>query len=431
MAPTPIPLGIRQAHLMNPYAVFPVRQQDEIIRKILHRRLEAVLPTAMREAGIDMWLLLCQEDNLDPVYKTMLPLNTWTPILQMLVFCDRGEAGVERLNLSMTETADLYETPWQGRDEEEQWRLLAQIVRERDPKRIGINVGGTNWAAGGLTYHLHRQLTRRLPEPYAERLVSAEAACVRWLMTLTDEELELYPSVVSIAHAIIAEIFSRKHIVPGVTTTEDLEWAYWQKCADLGFKPSFKPYYRIYRSPADRERFPVEDGVVRRGDVVHCDVGFKYLRLTTDHQEVAYLLREGESDAPEGLKRLFAETERLRAVYREEFRRGRTGNEMLERMLARAREAGIPSPKIYSHSLGLLLHEPGPLIGLPWEQERCPGRGDVRLEYNTCFTMELSVADAVPEWGGQVVRLPTEQDVMFVESGCHPIDGVQIAFHLV
>ncbi|MCJ7623950.1 MAG: hypothetical protein MUO76_10640, partial [Anaerolineaceae bacterium] len=89
------------------------------------------------------------------------------------------------------------------------------------------------------------------------------------------------------------------------------------------------------------------------------------------------------------------------------------------------------SPRIYSHSLGLFLHEPGPLIGLPWEQGSNPGRGDVRLAYNTCFTMELSIEDIVPEWNNQMVRCPTEQDVQFTEDGCQPIDGIQTDFHII
>lgn len=414
------------------YNLLPVRKQDEVLLRVLRQRLDTILPTAMREADLDLWLILCQEDNPDPVFRTMIPLNTWTPLLQMLVFHDRGEAvGVERINLSMTDTADLYERPWTGTSTPEQWQHLARLVQERDPRRIGVNIGSVNWAAGGLTHNLYNQLVAALPSPYPNRLVSAEAACTRWLMTLSEEELDLYPSIISIAHGIIAECFSRATVLPGVTTTQDLEWAYWQRCADLGFEMAFKPYFRLYRSPADQARYPVEDRVIRRGDVLHCDVGFRYLRLNTDHQELAYVLREGEADAPAGLKRLLAENNRLQEVYLSQFQQGLTGNELLARMLSRAREAGIPSPKVYSHSLGLYLHEPGPLIGLPWEQECCPGRGDVRLEPNTCFTMELSVCDTVPEWGGQELRLGTEQDVAFTAEGCRPLDGVQTAFHLI
>src|SRR4030042_4591224 len=162
--------------------VQPMRQRANVVNKALADRLETVLPVAMREAGIDMWLIICQEDNLDPVFESMIPMDTWCPILQILVFYDRGpEAGIERINLSMTDTKDLYKTPWPGRrHHSEQWALLRSIVEERDPQQIGINVGHVQWAAGGLTHNLYNQLVKALPCRYISRLVSAEAWPTRW-----------------------------------------------------------------------------------------------------------------------------------------------------------------------------------------------------------------------------------------------------------
>jgi Xaa-Pro aminopeptidase len=186
---------------------------------------------------------------------------------------------------------------------------------------------------------------------------------------------------------------------------------------------AFKPYFRFLRG--------ADDPVIRPGDLIHCDVGLQYLRLNSDHQQIAYVLRPGETEAPDGLRRLMAQATRLQDIYMAEFRVGLTGNELLRNVLNRARAEQIPNPHVYSHSVGLFLHQPGPLIGLPWEQERCPGRGDVALTDNTCFTMELSVEGPVAEWDGAMVRLPLEEVIAFTEAGCRPLDGRQTAFHLV
>lgn len=413
--------------------VLSMRERAGIVNRILSKRLETVLPMAMRELGFDMWLVICQEDNLDPVFTTMIPMDTWCPILQMLVFFDRGpEEGLERINLSMTDTKDLYDKPWPGRrHHSEQWEMLREIVEERDPDRIGINIGAVQWAAGGLTHNLFGQLVEALPKKYVDRLESAEPLATRWLATLTDEEVSLYEHVVSVAHALIAECYSRKAVIPGVTTTEDLVWHYWQRCADLGIALAFNPVFNIVRSVEMKEKYGEDSGVIRPGDLIHCDVGISYLRLITDHQEWAYVLRPGEAEAPEGLRRLMAEGNRLQDAYMGEFRRGLTGNELLRNILLRAREEGIPTPRVYSHGLGHLLHEPGPLIGLPWEQERCEGRGDVVLEHNYAFTMELSVEGPVPEWGGQSVRMGMEEDVVYTVEGCRLLDGRQTEFYLI
>ena len=412
--------------------VLAMRERAGVIHNVLEQRLAAVLPMAMRAQGLDMWLILCQEDDPDPVFASMMPMDTWCPILQMIVLYDRGgEEGVERISIAMTNTRGLFDQPWKGQRHEEQWPLLRQIVEERDPKRIGINTGRVQWAAGGLTQNLYQQLAEALPDPYVDRLESAEPAATRWLATLSDAEVELYPSVVRIARRIMAECYSREVIVPGVTTADDLVWHYWQRCADLGMEVSFRPFFNRVRSNAMKGKLGDDDRAIRPGDFLHSDCGVRYLRLNSDHQQWAYVLRPGETDAPEGMRRLLAEANRLQDIFMAELRRGLTGNELLASILARARAEGVPNPKVYSHSLGLFLHEPGPLIGLPWEQERCQGRGDVALDHNYAFTMELSVADRVPEWDGQEVRLSIEEDVVYTPDGCRVIDARQTAFHLI
>jgi hypothetical protein len=126
-----------------------------------------------------------------------------------------------------------------------------------------------------------------------------------------------------------------------------------------------------------------------------------------------------------------AQTNRLQDVYLGEFRAGLTGDQILGNILRTARAQGINAPRVYSHSLGYLLHEPGPLIGLPWEQERNPGRGDVKLVDNSCFTMELSADMPIPELGGRMLRMGLEQDIAFTGGRAVVINGRQTAFHLV
>jgi len=410
----------------------PMRQRAEVLYRLLTKRLEQVMPVAMREAKLDMWIILCQEDDLDPVYTTLLPMDVWCPILQMLVFCDSREGqGIEGINISGTDTRDLYAHPYTGQVEAEQWRLLRQLVEERDPERIGINIGAVEWAGGGLTYNLYQQLTQVLPSEYVKRLTSAEPAVTRWLETLTDADLDVYGHVVSVAHDLIAECYSRRAIVPGVTTVDDLQWYYYQRCADLGIVPAFKPSFVLRRSQVRQQEFGLDDRVIRSGDFIHCDVGIQYMRFNSDHQQWAYVLRPGEQEAPSGMGTLMAEANRLQDVFMTEFCQGRTGNELLGSILTRARCEGIPNPRVYSHSVGLFLHEPGPLIGLPWEQERCIGRGDVPLQYDSCFTMELSVEGPCAEWDGQMVRMGLEEDVVFTRAGCWPLDGRQTEFYLI
>ena len=101
-------------------------------------------------------------------------------------------------------------------------------------------------------------------------------------------------------------------------------------------------------------------------------------------------------------------------------------------MLNRAEAENIQGAKIYSHSIGRLLHEPGPLIGLPWEQKDTGGRGEIKLIPNTCFSMELCSDGPVTAWQREAVRLNIEQDVCIDANGkCYLPSGRQTAFHLL
>jgi hypothetical protein len=418
-------------------SVLTVRQQADVVYRITAKRLETLLPRLMRETGLEMWIISCNEDNLDPIFETMVPLGNWNPITQILVFYDQGPAkGIERLNVSRTDTQGLFKNSWDSaawdqKKGESQWEALGRIVRERDPKRIGLNEGEIQWVAGGLSSILKKRIVDAVGPKYAPRLQSAEPLVTLWAETLLDEEVEYMERAAALSRSIIADMFSSRVITVGQTTADDLRWYYWQRVHDLGLRVSFSPFVSIRgRSAKDVEKWGKDDKVIRPGDILHCDVGLKYMRWNSDHQEVAYVLRAGETDAPETFKKLMAEANRLQDVYCGEFKTGLTGNEILGRILAKAREIGIPGPRVYSHSLGYFLHEPGPLIGLPWEQVNNVGRGDVKLVPMSTFVCELSVTGPVPEWGADF-RLPLEQDIVFDGEKAFFPAGRQTAFHFI
>ena len=272
-------------------AVLPIRARAELVYKITQKRLDTLLPRLMRETGFDMWIVTCNEDDPDPIFETMIPYENWCPITQILVFFDRGPAkGVERLNVSRTDTQGLYTNVWDAaawdqKKGEGQWECLGRVVRDRAPKKIGVNEGEVQWCAGGLTAVLKKNLVAAIGPQLAARLASAEPLATLWAETLTDEEVEVMERAQAVSHAIIAEMFSNAVVTPGQTTVDDLRWFYWQRAADLGLKVSFSPFVSIRgRSPENREKYGKDDKVIRPGDIIHCDVGVKYMRWNSDAQ---------------------------------------------------------------------------------------------------------------------------------------------------
>jgi hypothetical protein len=414
--------------------VLPERERPGIANRILKDRLETLLPRLMRETGLDMWVVINREYVEDPVYLTLVPEPVFAARrTTMLVFFDRGaEKGVERLIVSRYGFEGYYQGVWGGGTDEGQWARLAEIVRERHPRKIGINVS-RRWSFGdGLTAGLRERLVDALGPELAGRLTSADALCVRWLETRTPLELELYPHIVSLARGVIAEAFSERVITPGVTTTDDVAWYIRQRYADLGLPVWFMPSVDLQRKglPCTAESaFCAGSGVIQRGDVLHTDVGITYLRLNTDTQEMGYVLRLGESDVPEGLKRALAEGNRWQDLLTAEFRTGRSGNEVFAALDAAAKREDIRH-STYSHPIGFHGHAAGTSVGMWDNQGDVPVTGEWKIAPSTAYAIEGNVRAPVPEWDGQFVQIKLEQSALFDGERVLYLAGRQTTWHV-
>jgi len=408
-------------------AVLGLKERAEVFDRWLKLRLETVLPEVMRREAVDMWLVICREYEEDPVYLTLVPMSSMAARrLSILVFFDKGQAGLERLSVSRYGIGDFYRAMYEP-GKADQWERLAQVIKERNPKRIAIDESDTFAFGDGLSASHKAKLVKALGPELSRRLVSAERLAVGWLERRTPDELEVYTHIVGIAHKIVADAFNRTIITPGVTTTEDVVWWLRERVAELKLDTWFQPSISIQRSKSS----PQKDGrVIHRGDLLHCDFGITYLGLNTDTQQHAYVLREGEEDAPPGLKAALGQGNRLQDILIGEFKEGRTGNEILAAALKKAKEEGL-KPSIYTHPLGFHGHAAGPTIGLWDMQGGVPGLGDYQLYFDTVHSIELNVRATVAEWGNQEVQIALEQDAAFTRAGTYFIDGRQTRLHLI
>jgi hypothetical protein len=394
----------------------------------LGTRLDKLLPELMRREKIDLWLVICEEYNEDPVYLSLVPFASLSARrLTMLAMFDRGgEKGIERFSVNRYGIGDLFPTIWKA-NEEDQWQALAGAIRARDPKRIGIDESDVFAFGDGLSASKKQRLVQALGPEYSKRLVRADRLAVGWLERRLPEEIEVYHHIAATAHAIIAEAFSPEIITPGITTTADVEWWMWEKIRSLGQTTWFEPGVTLERPKTS----PYKDSpVIHPGDLLHCDFGIDYLKLETDTQQLAYVLRPGETDAPKGLKDGLAQGNRLQDILMGEMKEGLTGNQILAAALKRARDEGL-RPSIYTHPLGVHGHAAGPTIGLWDRQEGVPGPGDYPLFADTVFSIELNVMAHVPEWGGQDVQFALEQDAAFTRSGAAFLDKRQTEIILI
>ena len=411
--------------------ILSMRERAALTDRWLKHRLDTLLPELMRRADVQMWIIVAREYNEDPVIETMLPA-TWLAARRrtILVFYDQGEdQGVERLAVARYAIGDVFESAWDPEAQPDQWQRLAEIVAERDPASIALNRSETFGLADGLTYTEGEALLAALPETYRERVVSGEDLAVGWLERRTDEEMDVYPMIVRIAHEIIAEGFSERVIQPGVTTTEDVQWWYRERIRDLNLVTWFHPSVSVQRPDAGDARdgdfsSRPEGDVILPGDLLHVDFGITYLGLNTDTQQHAYVLQPGETEAPKGLRDALAIGNRLQDALTNQFETGRTGNELLKGALDEAEAEGIEAT-IYTHPIGFHGHAAGPTIGLWDQQGGVPGKGDYPLYPKTAYSIELNAAVPVPEWNGQKIRVMLEEDAYFDGETVRYIDGRQ------
>jgi Xaa-Pro aminopeptidase len=419
--------GFSQTH---PFGT--LREQAELQQNWLARRMDSVLPALMRKYRIDMWVVPMREYNEDPVFSSLVSPTTFAARRRTIyVFFDRGPAkGVERIALGGSSQGGVYVAVRStkpvagpagvgGRQAElwgdEQWQVLKQVVEARKPNVIGIDKSRTFAFADGLTAGELEGMSEALGPEWTAKFRPAEGLAVDFIATRLPAEEAFYPRLTQLVWDLITEMFSSRTITPGRTHTSDLVWWWRQRVNDLGLGTWFQPSIEVQRKGATAEQLG-EDPVIQRGDVLHCDVGITALRLNTDTQHNAYVLLPGERDAPPGLRKALANGNRLQDILFEEIRPGRTGNEVLAAALANMRAEGI-NGTVYTHPIGMHGHGAGPLIGLWDYQDGVPGRGDHLVIASMWYSSELQATTAVPEWGGQAVRMALEEDFILGADG--------------
>lgn len=429
LADAPLPLTeTEQAAPALPPILAP-RERAALENRILAERLDTIVPQIMREEGIDLWLLVAREYFEEPVVATMLDAeNMHARRRTILIFHDPGEGKpVERLTVSRYGLGGLFAPAWDPDKQPDQWQAVADLIAARDPAKIAVNSSDLYQFADGMTLSQYDRFMAALPAGLKGRVVSGETLAIRWLETRLPSEMALYPTVVRIAHAVIGEAFSRKVITPGVTTAEEVQWWYRDRLMQLGLTPWFHPSVAIQRQGAKGMLEGAE--VIRPGDLLWTDFGITYLRLNTDTQHLAYVLKPGETEAPAGLRAGLANSNRVQDFLTRAFRVGRSGNEALAIARADAIAAGL-DPSIYTHPIGHHGHGAGPSIGF-WDNQNTDPRGDGPIRANTAWSIELTSYANVPEWGGQRVDFRTEEDAFFDGRTVRYIDGRQTEITLI
>ena len=434
-----------QAQEIRTYRPFgTLREQADMQQRWLNQRMETVLPALMRKHGVEFWVVPMREYNEDPVFSSIVspttfaarrrtiyvfvdrcvkaatssPTPSTSPCFERIALGGTAQGGVYRAVRSTQAAAGPAGSQAQRQAElwgAEQWQVLRRLVEEKNPATITVNTSET-WAfADGLSSGENKGMREALGPALAARIRSSDALAVELIASRLPEEEAVFRKMNEVAWGIIDTAFSSLVITPGVTRTQDVVWWMRQKVNDLGLGSWFQPSVDVQRMGVSAEQLG-ENPVIQKGDVLHCDFGIVAYRLTTDTQHMGYVLRDGETDVPAGIKRALENSNRLQDIVVAELKPGRTGNEVLKASLTRMKAMGIDGT-VYSHPIGTHGHGAGPLIGLWDYQDGVPGRGDAKVIPSMWYSIELQATTPVPEWNNQPVRSAQEEDVIIDAAG--------------
>jgi Xaa-Pro aminopeptidase len=417
----------------------PGERERFLIRKsVIAKRLNTVLLPAMREHGIDLWLVFSREHNVDPLLSEIG--GGWGGVRNAYLFFDRGGDAPEKIFVGSHELHDrtIPETYDQviyyGYGKDGVTADLRRLVEERDPRRIGINVSRTLPMADGLTWSLRTFLEEALGPKYASRLVSAELMVRDFRTNHIREEWPPYESLCRWTVAWEEEALSDAVVEPGRTTVADLHWWLRQRATDLGLLVEFLPNVRVTREGENLAPSNSPAHVIQPGDVISIDAGLGYLDYRTDIKRTAYVLRPGETDAPASMREAFARALRVTDLLTANMKPGEVAHEVWSRTMSQLRAMGYhegvnpagssvvtdqphrPEVGIYSHSVGNSTHDIGARVAQNWPFAY-GDRVGYRLALNAWYSVELHVSTPIPEWGGRLLPIRIEEDAALTERG--------------
>ena len=408
--------------------ILNLKDRATLIEKIQKDRLYNLLPELMSKNGIDMWIIITREYNEDPIIKTLLP-PTWLNARRrtILVFSfDKSTKKTESVAISRYNFGKNIKSIWDKEKNPNQMLALKDYIDKVNPKKIGLNYSDNFALIDGISKSDYELFYSSISNDIKQRIVSAENLGIQWIETRTKLEKEIYKDLVSITQNIINEAFSNKVIEPGKTTTDDVVWWMREKVLELKLKTWFHPTVDVQRN--EQSDLYAFDGkskydIIQPGDLVHCDFGISYLTLNTDCQQIAYVLKSDEKEAPEFLTKALKDANKLQDILTSEFELDKTGNEILLNSLKIAKDNGL-DPQIYTHPLGTFGHSAGTTIGMWDSQEGVPIKGDVLMKYNTVYAIELNNKSFIKDWNKEV-RIMLEEAGLFEENGFKYINGRQ------
>ena len=408
-----LPLAVSRADAQE------ARRRWELQRQIRLDKFEQVLPQAMRAHGIDMWIVAVKENHTDPLWDDLG--RGYVSGLGYYVFTDRGGERIERAALGpsgyMVEESGAYDLFAAA-------STLPAFVKERNPRRIGVNMSEEIGPADGLSHTMYQHLIKTLGDPYASRLVSAERVVSDFRSHRVASEIVAFGEAAGIAIQLTERALSNEVITVGNTTLEDVAWWMHDRLLERALGSAFD-MPSVYVTGPEGIIATSSSRIVQPGDVMMIDWGVQLMNFGTDVKRVAYVLKPGELTPPKSIQAAFDKALAVRDVVKKAIKPGVRADQTMKAMDAALRAAGYgviefnkpnadgKTDVVYGfHPVGNTGHDIGPSL-TTWQ----PLQTTYTLHPQHLFSFEYFAYTPIAEWGGKKLRIPIEDDAVLMENG--------------
>jgi len=415
------------------WAQFGFRNTNVHLRDLIRsNKLDQLLIPIMEEYGIDCWVTLTRDpcdDMTNVIWERDIQLD---PIVEYIggeevtvpaafIFTRAGDriAIAARRDAKYIQDTGLYRkvlryTYDRMNGHSEFLEILGKTLRAMNPRNIGLNFSLEEGVADGLSYGMKLMFDRAVGAELASRIVSAEKVIISLWNRKVAEEIHLIEKSSRLSAEITEEAL--RMVVPEKTTARGIFDYIRRRLKEEGMEPGWQEYWCPTVSVgAFRLRRPPADKVVERGDLIVINSGFCLEGHMSDVNKAAYVLREGETEAPPLIRKMFDTCLRATEAAVARLKPGSTGVEVDAAARDVVRNAGFKEyGHATGHTTGLWVHGLGIILGPEWKAYG--SKVLMKIHKNDIYAVEPSIsAYSEPHQGN--LRLHFQEMVIVEDLG--------------
>ena len=341
---------------------------------IRQQRIETLLPKAMQRSDVSHWLIVCRENDNDPIAAHVGCENAGGTAAVIFSLVNGQFQSV--MFSPVSESAALkelgtFDTVIDVSRDASAIQQAANWLNKQPTTAIAVNSFSRNPQADGLSHSQFMSLNEALDASRREQLTGSDQLLYEWLSRKLPEEIEIMAKAATITSNWQYQAYQT--VVPGKTTDRDIADFLKARIAEAGVQDGWSPSQNpAVNSGPDRGHSHPTDRVIQSGDVIQIDFGIRvYDRWVTDIQRFAYVLKQGEQKAPEHIQHAWQSAIAGSRAAFSAMQPGVTGQQVHQAQVEVMQEAGsLPVMWSTGHPVGYVAHDTGPNLGVRPESSK-------------------------------------------------------------